>query len=109
MDSYERQFGSLPSKKPSSPFADDDHHELDNSKFLNQAGISLYQSMIRTLQWCVTFGMFDINYAVMNMSKFRIGLCQIHMDIFQRIYGYFKKNPKAKIKFYTGIPKNEKF
>ena len=52
LDNYERQFGSLPSKRASSPLESKDHPELDDSAFLDQAGISLYQSMISALQWC---------------------------------------------------------
>ena len=61
--------------------------------------------MIRALQWCVTLG----NFAVTNMSRFRIEPCQGHMERFQKTYGYLRRNLDAKIKFWTGVSPNEKF
>ena len=39
LDNYERQFGSLPSKKASSPLENNDHPELDDSAPLMWLGL----------------------------------------------------------------------
>ena len=107
LDNYERQFGSLPPKKFSSPLEKDDHPELDDSEFLDEAGIKLYQSMIGALQWCITLGSFDVMFGVMTMSRFRIEPRIGHMDRLKRFYSYLRKHPDGRIRFHTGIPNNE--
>ena len=72
LDNYKRWFGSEPPKKFSSPMETGDHPELDMSDFLDEKEIKLYQSMIGALQWCVTLGRFDIMFAVMTLSCFRV-------------------------------------
>ena len=67
---FERLFGSLP-KKSSTPMDKDESPELDQSDLLAPDKISLYQSLIGALQWCVTLGRFDIVVTVMTMSSFR--------------------------------------
>ena len=62
-----------------------------------------------SLEWCVTLDRFDINFAVMSMSRFRIEPCEGHMEKLKRFYGYLRKNPEAKIKFRTGVPTKESF
>ena len=107
LDNYQREFGSLPSKKPSTPLTTGDHPELDDTSFLDDKGIKLYQSMIGALQWCITLGRFDIMYAVMVLSRFRAQPRVGHLDRAKRIYGYLRGHTKAKIRFRTGIPDNE--
>ena len=104
LDNYEREFGSQPSKKPSAPLPTGDHPELDDTSLLDDAGIKIYQSMIGALQWCITLGRFDIQYAVMVMSRFRIQPRTGHLDRVKRMYGYLRGHPDAKIRFRTGIP-----
>ena len=71
MKAYERIFGSLPSKKTSSPIDKDDHLELDDSSLLDETDTRIYQSLIGSLQWAITLGRFDISVSVMVMSRFR--------------------------------------
>ena len=79
MANYNHYFGSEPPRKWGAPIEDGDHPELDDSTFLDEAGIKLYQSMIGALQWCVTLGRFDIQFAVMSMSCFHIEPCVNHI------------------------------
>ena len=71
---YERIFGSMPSKKTSSPIDMDDHPELDDSSLLEEPDIKIYQSLIGSLQWAITLGRFDISVSVMVMSHFVLHL-----------------------------------
>src|SRR4029079_11555230 len=79
MANYERLFGKDP-KMYQSPLDKDDSPELDTSEFLDEKGISIYQSLIGALQWCVTLGRFDIAVSVMKMSSFRCQPRQGHLD-----------------------------
>ena len=49
LDNYDRQFGSLPSRKPSSALENDDPPELDQSEILDKGDTNLYQPMIGAL------------------------------------------------------------
>ena len=65
---YEEKYGSL--KKENVPAKPDDHPETDDTPFLNQEGITQYQSVIGICQWIYTSGRFDITFAVANLNKF---------------------------------------
>ena len=106
LKNYERHFGGLP-RTQSAPLADGDHPELDQSALLDEEGRSLYMSLVGALQWAVTLGRFDIAYATMVVSRFRVEPRVGHMDRVKRIYGYLRKFNDAKIRFRTGIPPNE--
>lgn len=57
----------------------------------------------------MTLGRFDINFAVMIMSRFMIDPNVGHLERLKRIYGYLRKNPDAKIKFCLKILPKEKY
>jgi hypothetical protein len=103
---YERIFHELP-KKQSSPMDKGDSPELDQTELLDADGVSLYQSLIGALQWAVTLGRFDIQVAVMSMSRFRINPRVGHLERLKRVFGWLRRQPDARIRFRTGIPKNE--
>jgi hypothetical protein len=84
-----------------------DFHEIDQSNELSVDRETLYQSLIGALQWAVTLGRSDILVDVMSMSRFRINPRIIHLERLKRVFGYFRKQPDARIRFMTGIPKNE--
>ena len=67
---YKNHFGGPPSQKVLSPLEKGDHPEMDDSPLLDVDGMAKYQSMIGTLQWCITLGRFDIATTVMSMSSF---------------------------------------
>ena len=99
MQSYECNFGSLPCKENKPGANADDHPELDDSAFLDIAGIQLYQSMIGALQWCVTLGRIDIAFRVMIMSHFWIEPREGHLARLKHLYGYLQKRPDDKLRF----------
>ena len=72
-----------------------------------------YQSLIGTLQWCITLGRFDIATAVMSMSSFWVAPRQGHLERVKRICGYLSKFRNACIRIrtdepdYSDLPKHE--
>jgi hypothetical protein len=87
-----------------SPIEKGDHPELDTTEFLDQDGVTLYQSLIGALQWTVSIGRFDIQTAVMTLSSFRAAPRRGHMLRVKRIFGYLAKMKDAVIRVRTGIP-----
>ena len=104
LSNYERLFGCSPSTKVTSPIEKGDHPEIDTSELLDEKGITLYQSMVGSLQWVVSIGRFDISTAVMTLSSFRAAPRQGHLDRVKRIYGYLAKMRHAKIRIRTDEP-----
>jgi len=97
VESYERTFGVTP-KGFSSPLEKNDHPELDSSE------ITLFQSHIGCLQWCVTLGRFDIATAVMTMSRDRVSPRKGHLKRSKRMIGYLRKCKLGSIRVRTSIP-----
>jgi hypothetical protein len=60
--------------------------------------------MVRSLQWIVTIGRFDIHTAVMTMSGFHVAPRIGHLERFRRIYGYLSKMRFASILIRTKEP-----
>ena len=52
----------------SSPMAEAYHPELDESDFVDQETASKYRSMIGSLNWAITLGRFDVQYATSTMA-----------------------------------------
>jgi len=74
IESYERTFGAKP-KENSTPLVANNHPEMDNSELLGPTDVTLFQSHISSLQWCVTIGQFDIATGVMTMSRYKAAPC----------------------------------
>ena len=55
-----------------SPLDSRDHPELDVSKLLDEDGIEIYHLLIRSMQWAVSIGRYDIHTAVMTMFRYRV-------------------------------------
>ena len=89
---YEEKHGSL--KKENVPAKPDDHPETDDTPFLNQEGITLYQSILGICQWISTSGRFDITFAVANLNRFAHSPREGHLKRAIKIFGYLKKYTK---------------
>ena len=100
---YEQMFGEAP-KQYSSPLEKNDHPELDDSPELGLEDITRYQSMIGALQWAISLGRFDVQTAVMTMSRFRAAPRVGHIERLKRIYGYLRKFKHGAIRVRVGIP-----
>ena len=103
LENYRRIYGTWP-KPASSPLVNGDHPELDTSELLDEDGQKIYQSLIGALQWVIQIGRFDINTAVMTLSRFRAMPRQGHLDRVKRIHGYLSKLNHATIKIRTDAP-----
>ena len=103
-DAYIRMYGTPPNRKVTSPLEKNDHPELDTSDLLDAEGIQQYQSLIGTLQWCITLGRFDIATAVMSMSSFRAAPRKGHLERVKRICGYLYKMNEGCIRVRTETP-----
>ena len=101
---YQRLFGTVPSRKVSSPLEKNDHPELDDTPLLDNEGICKYQSLIGTLQWTITLGRFDVGTAVMTMSSFRVAPREGHLERLRRICGYLYKMKNGFIRVRTEEP-----
>jgi Reverse transcriptase (RNA-dependent DNA polymerase) len=101
---YEKFFGEKPKHNVSSPLDKGDHPELDTSELLDSQGITIYQSLIGSLQWAVSIGRFDIHTAVMTLSGFRVAPRRGHLDRAKRICGYLSKMRHAAIRIRTDEP-----
>jgi hypothetical protein len=88
--SYERTFGVTP-KGFSSPLEKNNHPELYSSEELGTGEITLFQSHIGCLQWCVALGRFDIATAVMTMSRYQVSPRKGHLEQTKRMIGYLPK------------------
>ena len=61
--------------------------ELDTSPFLDEDYTQTYQSLIESIQWAITIGKWDINTAVMILSRFRAQPHIGHLMRVKRMYG----------------------
>ena len=101
---FEHLFGHEPKRNVLSPLEKNDHPELDETELLDEDGIRKYQSLIGTMQWCITLGRFDIATAVMTMSGFRVAPRQGHLERLKRICGYLYKMKHGHIRVRTNEP-----
>ena len=73
------------------------HPELEEASFLCQEGAFKYRSYIGSLNWAITLGRFDIQYAVSNLARYNMSPREGHMEAVIRVVGYLKqvqtKNP----------------
>ena len=67
-------------------------------------------SLVGSAQWSISIGRFDIQTAIMTMSKFRSAPRRGHLDRMKRVIGYFCKFRHYMIRFrvdkldYSNVP-----
>jgi len=103
LDNYRRIYGTWP-KPATSPLTAGDHPEFDTLELLSKDDQKICQSLIGALQWVIQIGRFDIQTAVMTLSRFRAMRRQGHLDRVKRIHGYLSKMRHATIKIRTDAP-----
>jgi len=103
LENYHRIFGTWP-KPATSLLTTGDHPELGTSELLNKDDQKVYQSLIGALKWVIQIGSFDIQTAVMTLSRYRAMPRQGHLDRVKRIHGYLSKMRHATIKIRTDAP-----
>ena len=88
-------------KSVKTPMAENCHPELDDSPLLTSNDAALYRSITGSLNWIVTLGRFDIQYATSAMSRFNSCPREKHLQMVIRILTYLKTFPKGRIIFDT--------
>ena len=73
-----------------SPLTGGDHPEIDVTDINNADQISLFQILMVSAQCVITFGRFDIQYAINTLARFVQQPRQGHMKRALRLFGYFK-------------------
>ena len=76
--------------KPNSPMVLNYHPELDDSPLASNEMASKYRSMIGSLNWAITLGRFDIQYATGTMARYSMAPRDGHFKAVYRILGYLK-------------------
>ena len=87
-EAYLQHFNTKPVQQHRSLLQKGDNPELDNSPFLNDKEKEIYQSLVGSNQWSVSIGRFNIQSAIMTISKFCSAPQRRHLDLDQmkRIY-----------------------
>jgi hypothetical protein len=86
---HEQMFGEKPRKfRSSSPLPKVDHPEMDASDFLDAHGTTQYQSVIGTMQWFISLGLFDVHTPVMTLSSYLMAPRKGHMDRAKMVCSY---------------------
>jgi hypothetical protein len=68
-----------------------DDEDVDASELCGPDGVNKFQSIIGALQWLISLCRFDIEHAVMSMSRFRHAPRIGHLKRLERICGYLRK------------------
>ena len=103
-EAYLQHFKVKPNQKHQSPLQKGDHPELDTTPFLDEKEIEIYMSLVGSAQWSISIGRFDIQTAIMTMSKFRSAPRKGHLDIMRRVIGYLCKFQHYMIRFRVDEP-----
>ena len=90
--------------KHRSPLQKGDHPELDTTPFLDEEGKDTYQSLIRCRQWNIFIGRFDMQSAMMSMSRYCTAPREGHLERVKRIYGYLRRFHHFKLRFRVDEP-----
>jgi Reverse transcriptase (RNA-dependent DNA polymerase) len=69
LEKIERLLGG-PIFRSATPMSDTYHPELDDTNLLNPNKASIYRTIIGCANWIITLGRYDIQYAIMALSRF---------------------------------------
>ena len=106
LEHFEYTMGGKPTKRMA-PMEKGYRPELDTSPECSEEEKEKYQSILGAMQWMVSLGRYDINHAVMSMSRFRAMPRKGHLEALVHLAGYIRRFPNAAIRFRTGIPDHE--
>jgi len=96
-------------RKFKTPMEDKYHPELDDSPLCTQERASIFRSMIGSLNWMITLGRFDVNYATNSLSRFNMAPREGHFKACMRVLGYLKSFSKATIMLDNNFPNHLKY
>ncbi len=96
-------------KNYESPMEAHDHPECDESDFISPTATTYYQMLCGAGQWRVNLGHFDIQFAIVTLSRFTIAPREGHMRRLLRTFGYLKNHSKSRITIDIGLPNLDGF
>ena len=73
------------------------HPELDKSDLLVGDEISWYQMLVRSANWTVTLGRFDVHYATSILGRYNFAPQEGHLKTMLRVFRYLKHHMKQQI------------
>ena len=68
---FEELFGGE-IRKYKTPMEEKYHPELDDSPLCDEERSSMFRSVLGSLNWIITLGRFDVNYATMSLARFNM-------------------------------------
>jgi hypothetical protein len=99
----ERKFGNIVNLFNKSaldtPAPTDFHPELDQSAFLDEDNVWLYQSYIGILRWATELGRVELTHTAATMAKFSAAPREGHLRAVLRAFAYCKKHVTSMIVF----------
>ena len=105
---FEKLF-NMTFKSIKTPMDSDYHPELDDSPFLSQLDASKFRSIIGSINWIITLGRFDVQFATMSLSRFSMAPREGHLKAAQRILTYLKTFSKGRIIMDNSYPDHSKY
>ena len=85
------------------------HPELDDTPIVNSEMASHYHSMIGSLNWVITLGHFDTQFAVRTMAQYNNAPREGQIKAVIRILGYLKKFKKGKLLVDPSLPNHSQY
>ena len=86
-------------KKYGSPIDAGDHQEMDDTDIFPPDDIYVYQMLIGCLQWAVTLGHYDVQYAANTLVIFGQNPLDDHIKRALRVFGFLKHHMQDKLLF----------
>ena len=78
-----------------------DHLDMDDTDMLPSDDISVYQMFFGCLQWAVTLGRYDVQYATNTLAIFGQNSRDGHIKRYLRVFGFLKHHIRYKLFFET--------
>ena len=82
---------------------------MDKTALLNSEMHTRYRSVIGSLNRLITFGRFDIQFAVTTLARYSHAPRTGHLHALLRVMGYVKKFHKAKLTIDATRPDHESY
>jgi hypothetical protein len=92
-----------------SPMMESYHLETDDTPLLDATGATKFCALVRSANWAITLGCFDVQYATQCMSQCNMSPREEHLEAMKRVFGYLKKFPKWKNVIDSSYRDNSKF
>jgi hypothetical protein len=105
---YETLFGHE-LREFKSPMDSSYHPETDDSPPLGDHDHFVFRGLVRSANWVITLGRFDVYYATNALSRFSMAPREGHLNAMKRVFGYLKKFSAGKIMVDASYPDHSKY